>query len=141
MARVLLARGADPNFRIFKAVKTTIWEDFLSICAQSIHMESPKFTFQMAELFVRGGANLDVKVRTGSTQRTVTKNKTPMVRTKGSRGASTYQVAISEEVYSGALEILQLVLLQSQYEHIEALIAENHNAKSSFGILSWLGWR
>lgn len=143
MARVLIARGADPNSRRTKSSidKDTVWEGFLRICAKDAHRAPTEDFFQIAELFISHGADVDMKVRMSPIQRVVTKERTPLVRTKGSGKASTYQAVVQEEVLSSPLKILQEVLSASQYSHIEALVDERHIAQSSSGLWSWLGWK
>jgi hypothetical protein len=89
MAGLRFTRGADPNSCIAKGFETTIWEEFLSVCSKFSGGKSQEAIFQMAELFIRHGAELDVKVHTNTHQRIFTKRKTPLVRTKSSREASS----------------------------------------------------
>jgi len=116
MARLLLARGARLNDSSADG-KSTVWISLLKICKECpLHSRSTKEMFQMAELFINHGADLHVKCHIGTAQRKV--RATPLVRTKGTRAAGGRQVSVAKDIFRDPFEVLERVLLQSQYGQI-----------------------
>jgi hypothetical protein len=124
----------------------TVWTAFLGMCRQrQTDFKSRSFeVFQVAELFVRHGADLDVAY--SETYKYWVKGGRRALPTlqllRGTKATTEPHAAIlsekTQDVYP--LEILQGVLLPGQLEQIVRLIEERKRSSSS-GIWRWLGWK
>jgi len=84
MTRLLLARGAKPNVSSADG-ESTVWILFLEICNEcTLYSRSTKEMFQMAELFIKYGADLHAKWHLGTAHREI--RATPLVSTRAAGG-------------------------------------------------------
>ena len=115
MARLLLARGADPNERIRKGKGITVWQSFLLNDAgrdlrerenREVHREYQKRVFRVAEMMVEHGA--DLESRSGWRH----------------RAESLPEVTIPCEPRPLAVTVLKEALQPKDWERLETLIGE-----------------
>jgi hypothetical protein len=158
MAKVLLLRGADPNgpYASFgkqvskgrhstssRIQEKTVWSAFLRMCLErQTHFQSlPIEVFQVAELFIRHGADMDATCSV-TTEYWSKGKRTTLQLLRGAKATTeTRAIILSERTHNiYPLDILQKILLPEQLEQILTLVKERKRPKP-LGLWGWLGWK
>jgi hypothetical protein len=159
MAKVLLLQGGDPNGPCASFGKhvskghygtsssriqaETVWIALLRMCLErQTHFQSLSTeVFQVAELFIRHGADMDVTC-SATTEYWAKEGRTALQLLRGANATIKPRAVIrskrTHDLYP--LDILQEVLLPGQLEQIVILVKERKRTKGS-GIWGWLGWK